>query len=458
MEPNLYIYSKPNYLSRTAIEAEILFAVCLSKKQALTGGKSLACEDKYSKKIGAVLVQQADRRSFEASAVTILVCFYILCNNKSYKEPSGFLRAEPLSSYFEDRKGYREGKKLLSDKSVFPSLTYHLQSAQFITNAKGERYEHIEYTPYGELWTYKSKTAMLFLTTYNNFLAKQPAGLIEETAPGIDKLPFRFTGKELDEETGLYYYGARYLDPKYSRWLSGDPALGEYIPQAPVNDEAKKHNENLPGLGGVYNTVNLHVYHYAGNNPVKYTDPDGRTDYIYHLDDEGNVTKTKENDWGFWEFLHIDRYYVETSDGTRYRANSEETVELYQFNKIDVDFLNQKFNEMVDKANEKPTNLSRIWNESINGDLDFKNDMDKTTLYFNGKVLYNNHEAGNFVWAYFLTSKGYGWLHGILAQGGSLFGFLLGQEYKSSRFDEWHDVKARYAGQYYYFKNNKIRR
>ena len=162
----------------------------------------------------------------------------------------------------------------------------HLQSAQFITNAKGEQYEHIEYTPYGELWTYKSKTAMLFLTTYNNFLAKQPAGLIEETAPGIDKLPFRFTGKELDEETGLYYYGARYLDPKYSRWLSGDPALGEYIPQAPINDEAKKHNENLPGMGGVFNTVNLHVYHYAGNNPVKYVDPDGRININpYHIKD-----------------------------------------------------------------------------------------------------------------------------------------------------------------------------
>ena len=80
----------------------------------------------------------------------------------------------------------------------------------------------------------------------------------------------------MDEETGLYYYGARYLDPKYSRWLSGDPALGEYIPKAPIDDEAKKHNENLPGMGGVFNVVNLHLYHYAGNNPVKYTDPDGR--------------------------------------------------------------------------------------------------------------------------------------------------------------------------------------
>ena len=127
----------------------------------------------------------------------------------------------------------------------------HLGSAQFVTDWRGKQYEHIEYAPYGELW-------------------------IEEVAAGLDKLPFRFTGKEMDEETGLYYYGARYLDPKYSRWLSSDPALGDYIPTAPVDDKAKKHNENLPGMGGVFNVVNLHLYHYAGNNPVKYTDPDGK--------------------------------------------------------------------------------------------------------------------------------------------------------------------------------------
>jgi hypothetical protein len=56
--------------------------------------------------------------------------------------------------------------------------------------------------------------------------------------------------------------------------------MGEYIPRAPVNDEARKRNGNLPGMGGVFNTVNLHVYHYAGNNPVKLTDPDGRENYV----------------------------------------------------------------------------------------------------------------------------------------------------------------------------------
>ena len=78
----------------------------------------------------------------------------------------------------------------------------------------------------------------------------------------------------------MYYYGARYLDPKYSRWLSTDPALGEYIPKAPIDEDAKKHNENLPGMGGVFNVVNLNVYHYAGNNPVKYVDPDGEASIL----------------------------------------------------------------------------------------------------------------------------------------------------------------------------------
>jgi hypothetical protein len=40
-------------------------------------------------------------------------------------------------------------------------------------------------------------------------------------------------------------------------------------------------------MGGVFNYVNLHVYHYAGNNPVRYTDPDGK--FVFTVGISGNA-------------------------------------------------------------------------------------------------------------------------------------------------------------------------
>ena len=122
----------------------------------------------------------------------------------------------------------------------------HLGSAQLVTDYEGNEYQRIEYTPYGELWVEKKS----------------------KTEEGLRFLPYKFTAKEQDEETGLYYYGARYLDAKYSRWLSTDPAVKDYM------------SGTSAGEGGIYNTVNFSLYHYAGNNPIRYVDPNGREDEI----------------------------------------------------------------------------------------------------------------------------------------------------------------------------------
>ena len=61
--------------------------------------------------------------------------------------------------------------------------------------------------------------------------------------------PYLFNAKEFDEETGMYYYGARYYEPRLSLWLSIDPKEEKYS--------------------------NVSTYCYVISNPLKYTDPTG---------------------------------------------------------------------------------------------------------------------------------------------------------------------------------------
>lgn len=117
-------------------------------------------------------------------------------------------------------------------------------SNTFVTDAAGDIYRHTEFFPTGESWVDESTN-------------KQ-------------RTPYLYAGKEFDEATGLYYFGARYYEPRTGVWQSPDPALGEYLPNAQAQDNA------LPGRGGLYNPRNLNVYGYAHDNPIRDSDPDGR--------------------------------------------------------------------------------------------------------------------------------------------------------------------------------------
>ena len=93
-----------------------------------------------------------------------------------------------------------------------------------MTDTAGNVSQFVCYTPYGEAIVDEH------LTTYEN--------------------PFKFSGKELDDITGLYDHGARSRNPVSTLWYGIDPLFEKYPDFSP--------------------------YNYCAGNPVKLVDPDGK--------------------------------------------------------------------------------------------------------------------------------------------------------------------------------------
>ena len=117
-------------------------------------------------------------------------------------------------------------------EEIFFYHSDHLGSTSYITDAKANITQFDAYLPYGEL-------------------------LVDEHTSSED-MPYKFNGKELDQETGLYYYGARYLNPMASIWYGVDALAEKYTYFSP--------------------------YLYCFGNPIIFYDKDGK---------EGILTK-----WG----------------------------------------------------------------------------------------------------------------------------------------------------------------
>ncbi len=142
--------------------------------------------------------------------------------------------------------------------------------------------------------------------------------------------------------------GARYLDPKYSRWLSTDPALGEYVPAAGKGNSSDAGN--LPGMGGIYNSVNGNLYHYAGNNPVKYVDPTG----LYDIDDENKTITANIDDLQDIGDAYTPYYILSAHDYKFQLAKENEIVHSFSDEKYVCNYIESLFPSTFKTWREKP--------------------------------------------------------------------------------------------------------
>ncbi len=156
----------------------------------------------------------------------------------------------------------------------------HLGSSSFITNLEGEVVQHIEYVPFGEVF-------------------------IEERN-SVWNTPYLFNAKEFDEETGMYYYGARYYEPRLSLWMSTDPMQEKY--------------------------PNINSYCYTNNNPIKYIDPDGN-DWIlatgnrvyWYGGDYGNKSELKNT----YKATSGSKSAIMSVNGKKYQINPQNSKYQY---------------------------------------------------------------------------------------------------------------------------------
>jgi len=103
----------------------------------------------------------------------------------------------------------------------------HLGSTNYVTDMTGKVVQYLQYLPYGQL----------FMEKRDNYSAQ-----------------FAFSAKEQDQETGMYYFGARYFDPEAIQWLGIDPQAEKFPAVSP--------------------------YCFSLNSPISLTDPDGRSTLV----------------------------------------------------------------------------------------------------------------------------------------------------------------------------------
>jgi len=149
---------------------------------------------------------------------------YVKVNTEANSAPGAPIQWDDPSDPETALPGYGFVADNTTEEETFYYHSDHLGSTSYITDKDGNITQYDAYLPYGEL-------------------------LVDEHSSS-EEMPYKFNGKELDEETGLYYYGARYMQPMASIWYGVDPLAEKY--------------------------TNVSAYTYCLGNPIKLVDPDGQ--------------------------------------------------------------------------------------------------------------------------------------------------------------------------------------
>ena len=174
------------------------------------------------------------------------------CNDNSPEAARArMVKAKAINGNFKPNDDY--------EKLQFYYHPDHLGSSGYITNLDGEVVQHIEYVPFGEV----------FIEERNNTW----------------NTPYLFNAKEYDEETGMYYYGARYYEPRMSLWMSTDPL-----------------EKNFPS----YNP-----YVFSHNNPLSWIDNKGMADYF---STNGKFIRSDNNEKDPYIYIQTRKGNIKLSD------------------------------------------------------------------------------------------------------------------------------------------------
>lgn len=149
----------------------------------------------------------------------------------------------------------------------FYYLKDHLESSDYLIASDGTPVEQMLYRAYGTEHA-------------PEVLNPDWAGHLTDVAAALPQTPtrHRFTGKYLDDDTGLYYFGARYYDPALGRFVTPDPLY--------LSDPQRCTD----------NQLSCALFVYAANNPMAYVDPTGletviAPDAAYREDMEQNYQR-----------------------------------------------------------------------------------------------------------------------------------------------------------------------